>query len=102
METFTMIWGTLSVGIVLLNQWIKSKYKADLPVVSYILAFVLNGLAIYGITIMLGMVWDWNTFWPVIKDAALVSLGAHSIAKTAEKNGIPVPLMAMKSNHVTN
>lgn len=94
-----MIWGTLSVGIVLLNQWIKSKYSADLPVVSYALAFVLNGLAVYGVARLLGMVWDWNTFWPVIKDAALVSLGAHAVAKTAEKNGVSVPLMANKNNH---
>lgn len=96
-----MIWGTISVGIVMLLQWVKGLIKADVPVLSFFLAFALNGLSVWLVSKLLGMVWDWATFWPVIKDAALVSIGTHILVKTADKQGVAVPLMTNKNNHTS-
>ena len=99
METFTMIWGTLSVGIVLLIKQIKSYYKTDLPFVTFLMAFIFNGVAIWLVALLLKMPWDWNVFWPVIKDAALISFGTQAVLKTGEKNGVNIPLYTPKADH---
>ena len=101
METFTMIWTTVSVGIAPLLQWIKGKIPADVPALSFVLAIVFNGISIYAITLAMKLPWDLSVYWPYISDATLVSLGVHVLAKTGDKNGVSVPLMTNKNNHIT-
>ena len=97
MDNFVMVWGTISVVVVWLTQVIGRKLPGDVPVLSFAVSLVLNGLGVYATALFLGIPWDIGVFWPYITTMQVGSQGLHALVKTGTANGVTVPLMAPKA-----
>ena len=88
MENFVMIWGTVSVLLAAVVQWVGRKIPGDIPILNLAIALILQFAAVRIIVAALGLPWELSVYWQYIAGGQIISATTHALGKTAEKNGL--------------
>lgn len=68
-------------------QWIGRKIPADIPAVSFGVAFGLCYLVALGLSAAFALPTTFSAVWPLMAVSLPLAFGTHALGKTAEKNG---------------
>jgi hypothetical protein len=94
MDTINTVNGLLAVSFVApLVQWIGRKIPADIPAVSFGVAFGLCYLVAVGLSAVWALPTAFPAVWPLMAVSIPLAIGTHALGKTVQKNKLPIPIL---------